>query len=33
MNPEIMRLDEGGAAVGAEVILGHLDADMSVEDV
>jgi hypothetical protein len=33
MNPKIVWLDEGGAALGAEVILGHLDADMSVEDV
>ncbi len=33
VNPKIVWLDEGGAALGAEVILGHLDADMSVEDV
>jgi hypothetical protein len=33
VNPEIVWLDEGGAALGAEVILGHLDTDMSVEDV
>jgi hypothetical protein len=33
VNPKIVGLDEGGAAFGAEVILGHLDADMSVENV
>jgi hypothetical protein len=33
VNPKIVGLDEGGAALGTEVILGHLEADMSVEDV
>ena len=33
VNTEVVGLDEGGATLGAEVILGQFDADMSVEDV